>query len=45
MSDELSKITDYGFDEINTLMWAATEKFQKSYHRRRNLKKRLKFWK
>ena len=45
MSDELSKITDYGFDEIYTLMWASTEQFQKSYHRRRKLKKQLKFWK
>ena len=45
MSDELSKISDYDFDEINTLMWAATEKFQKYYHKRRKLKKRLKFWK
>jgi len=45
MSDELSKITDYGFDEINTLMWAATEKFQKSYHRRRKIKAIFKFWK
>ncbi len=44
MSDELSKITNYDFDKINALMWASTEQFQKSYHRRRKLKKQLKFW-
>ena len=44
MSDELSKITNYDFDKINALMLASTEQFQKSYHRRRKLKKQLKFW-
>lgn len=45
MSDELSLITNYNFDKIYSLMWQATETFQKSYHRRRILKKKLKFWK
>ena len=45
MSDELSKITHHRFEAIYNLMWNATENFQKSYHRRRILKKKLKFWK
>ncbi|MCA0132095.1 lipopolysaccharide kinase InaA family protein [Winogradskyella alexanderae] len=45
MSDEYAKCSGTDKDKIFELMWLATEDFQKAYHRRRNLKKKLKFWK
>ena len=45
MSDEYAKCSGTEKDKIFELMWSATEDFQKAYKRRRNLKKKLKFWK
>ena len=45
MSDEYAKCSGYDYDRIFDLMWSSTEKFQQKFHRKRRLKKRLKFWK
>lgn len=45
MSDEYSKISGKDYDTIFKLMWDYTQDFQEKYHRRRRLKKKLKFWK
>ncbi|QRM89678.1 Kdo domain containing protein [Lacinutrix sp. WUR7] len=45
MSDEYAKISNEDFDTIYKLMWKETEDFQNSHNRRRDLKKKLKFWK
>lgn len=45
MSDEYAKCTDYTYDEVFSKMWQLTQDFQEKFHRRRRLKKKLKFWK
>ncbi|NMH86470.1 Kdo domain containing protein [Flavivirga sp. Y03] len=45
MSDEYAKSTGEDYNRIFNLMWKETEAFQNKYHRKRRLKKRLKFWK
>ncbi|MDO5969972.1 lipopolysaccharide kinase InaA family protein [Flavivirga aquimarina] len=45
MSDEYAKCTGEAYDAIFNLMWKETEDFQHKYHRKRRLKKKLKFWK
>ncbi|OEJ99413.1 Kdo domain containing protein [Flavivirga aquatica] len=45
MSDEYAKCTGEDYDKIFNLMWHDTEAFQEKYHRKRRLKKKLKFWK
>lgn len=45
MSDEYAKCTGENYDTIFNLMWKLTEDFQNKYHRKRRLKKKLKFWK
>ncbi len=45
MSDEYAKCSGKDYDTIFNLMWHETEIFQEKYHRKRRLKKKLKFWK
>ena len=45
MSDEYAKCSGYDYEEVFGLMWYETEVFQEKYHRKRRLKKKLKFWK
>lgn len=45
MSDEYAKCSGENYDTIFNLMWQETEAFQEKYHRKRRLKKKLKFWK
>ncbi len=45
MSDEYAKSTGEAYNRIFDLMWKETEGFQNKYHRKRRLKKKLKFWK
>lgn len=45
MSDEYAKCSGKDYSTIFNLMWKETEAFQEKYHRKRRLKKKLKFWK
>lgn len=45
MSDEYAKCSGKDYNTVFNLMWKETEAFQEKYHRRRRLKKTLKFWK
>ena len=45
MSDEYAKCSGEDYSRIFNLMWQETEDFQEKYHRKRRLKKKLKFWK
>ena len=45
MSDEYAKCIGVPYDKIFDLMWKETEDFQYRFHRKKRLKKRLKFWK
>ena len=45
MSDEYAKLGGYDYNEVVELMWKITESFQEKFHRKRRLKKTLKFWK
>ncbi|WP_435412503.1 Kdo domain containing protein, partial [Psychroserpens mesophilus] len=45
MSDEYAKCSGEAYDKILDLMWSSTEAFQNKYHKKRRLKKKLKFWK
>lgn len=45
MSEEYAKCSGESFDEIFELMWSSTQAFQKKFHRKKRLKKKLKFWK
>ncbi|PIA81385.1 Kdo domain containing protein [Gaetbulibacter sp. 4G1] len=45
MSDEYAKCSGKDYSTIFNLMWKETETFQEKYHRKRRLKKKLKFWK
>jgi hypothetical protein len=45
MSDEYAKCTGEDYNKVFDLMWSYTEAFQERYHKRRRLKKKLKFWK
>jgi len=45
MSDEYAKCTGESYDSIFELMWKYTDEFQYKYHRKKRIKKRLKFWK
>ncbi len=44
MSDEYAKCSGKDYSTIFNLMWKETEAFQEKYHRKRRLKKKLKFW-
>jgi hypothetical protein len=45
MSDEYAKCSGVAYAKVFNLMWQETEHFQHRYHRKRQLKKKLKFWK
>jgi len=45
MSDEYAKCANGNYDMIFSIMWKETNKFQEKFHRKRRLKKKLKFWK
>ena len=45
MSEEYAKCSGIDYSIIFNLMWKETEAFQEKYHRKRRLKKKLKFWK
>ncbi|MGB1309015.1 MAG: Kdo domain containing protein, partial [Oceanihabitans sp.] len=45
MSAEYAKVANEDFDTVFKLMWKETNDFQNSHNRRRDLKKKLKFWK
>lgn len=45
MSDEYAKCSGEDYNTIFNLMWDSTLRFQKKYHYRMRLKKKLKFWK
>ena len=45
MSDEYAKLSNEDYHKVFNLMWSYTESFQKKYHRKKDLKKKLKFWK
>ncbi|WP_194767839.1 lipopolysaccharide kinase InaA family protein [Tamlana sp. I1] len=45
MSDEYAKCSKENYNKVFQLMWKGTKDFQEKYHRKRRLKKKLKFWK
>mgnify|MGYP003562699439 CR=1 FL=1 len=45
MSDEYAKCIQRDYNEVFDLMWASTLEFQERFHRRKRIKKKLKFWK
>lgn len=45
MSDEYAKCIGEDYNKVFDLMWSYTEAFQNKYHKKRRLKKKLKFWK
>jgi len=45
MSDEYAKLSNEDYHKVFDLMWDCTESFQKRFHRKKDLKKKLKFWK
>jgi len=45
MSNEYAKLINEDYKKVYNLMWHETEAFQESFHRRRRLKKKFKFWK
>ena len=44
MSHEYARCSGECFDKIFDLMWHETQAFQEKYHRKKRLKKKLKFW-
>lgn len=45
MGDEYAKLVGENSTEVISKMWAETQEFQNRFHRKRALKKKLKFWK
>lgn len=45
MSDEYAKLCNEDLKKVFDLMWKSTEAFQHKYNRKKELKKKLKFWK
>lgn len=45
MSDEYAKCIGASYDKVFDVMWQTTQAFQEKYHRKKRLKKKLKFWK
>jgi len=45
MSDEYAKCINEDYNKLVGLMWQYTQEFQESFHRRRRLKQKIKFWK
>ncbi|MFT4697264.1 MAG: hypothetical protein ACI9SJ_000385 [Flavobacteriaceae bacterium] len=44
MSDAYAKLTSWSYEEIYVMMWSKTQKFQKQFFRKKNLKKKYLFW-
>ena len=44
MSEEYAKLIDKPYEEVFNLMWKLTQEYQQKFHRKRKLKKQLKFW-
>jgi len=44
MSDEYAKLAPWSYDEIYGLMWSRTQKFQKKFYRKKNIKDKYFFW-
>lgn len=45
MSEEYSKLINRPYLEVFNLMWGLTQEYQRKFHKKRALKKQLKFWK
>ena len=45
MSNEYAKLVSESEEEIFNKMWSLTEKFQKKYHRKSAIKRKVFFWK
>ena len=45
MSDEYAKCLNEDYLKVYQLMWNETQQFQQKFHRKRKLKKKVKFWK
>jgi len=45
MSDEYARCMGEDYQKVFDLMWSETEKFQEKFHRKKRLKKKIKFWK
>lgn len=45
MSEVYADLMNKPFQEVFDLMWKSTQEYQKKFHRKRKVKKRLKFWK
>lgn len=45
MSEEYAKLINKPYEKVFNLMWKLTQEYQQKFHRKRKLKKRLKFWK
>jgi hypothetical protein len=45
MSDEYARCSDASFEKVFELMWHSTEKFQRKFNAKKELKNKLKFWK
>ncbi len=45
MADEYSKLIDEPKNEVFEKMWFYTNQFQEKFKRKKELKKKLKFWK
>jgi len=45
MSDEYAKLYNVEYEKVFHLMWKYTQDFQRQFHRKKKLKKKLKFWK
>ena len=45
MSDEYAKLCCENYEKVFNLMWDSTEDFQRKFHRKKNIKKKLMFWK
>ena len=45
MSEEYARCIEKPYQKVFDLMWSETQKFQLKYRARRNLKKKIKFWK
>jgi Lipopolysaccharide kinase (Kdo/WaaP) family len=45
MSDEYAKCIGENYEKVFNLMWQTTKTFQYKFHRKRYLKRKIKFWK
>lgn len=45
MSDEYAKCSGEDYQKVYSKMWQLTQDFQERFHKKRRLKKKLKFWK